>query len=251
MSIPEDRLQALIDGQLAPGEAASLEATLSAEEAAYVARQRALRRRLAQDFDLAALPPPPSRLAALVEGRAEGGRVLRGRIPWRGAMRPPVFLAASGWAAAAALALAFLARAPGDGTLVGPGQGLLLAQGALAEALSKDLSGAAFRSGPGGEARAIASFTATDGRMCRLFEAQAKVNAHAGLACREPEGWSVVALVESPPLPDGQSGFRTASSGLPGLVLEAADGLRASDPLDAAAERTAITQGWRQADAPH
>lgn len=240
----QERLQALVDGQLPAEEAARLEAALTAEDAAYVAGQRALKQRLAEDFALANLPPVPERLTRLLEA-PDGGQVLRGRIPWRGLLRPPVLAATAGWALAAALALAFVVRGPVEAGLVRPSDGLLLAQGSLAETLEQDLSGAAFRTGEGGEARAIASFAAADGRLCRLFEAQGEATAHAGLACREREGWAVVALVESPPMTEGASGFRTASSGLPGLVLNAAEDLRDGDPLDADAERAAIKLGWR------
>jgi len=243
MNTPEDRLQALVDGQLPPAEAARLEAALSPEEARYVARQRALRARLAEDFALEHLPPPPDRLLRALEASAPGGGgavIVRG--PWR---KPQTWALGAGWALAAALALAFLARGSEEAAMLRPSGGMLVAQGSLAEALQQDLSGGDFRQGPAGEARAIASFAAADGRICRLFETQGDATAHAGLACKEPSGWSVVALVEAPPMAEGVSGFRTASSGLPGLVLEAADSLRAGDPLDAAGERAAIAVGWR------
>lgn len=237
MSIPEDRLQALVDGALPPAEAAALEIEIAGDVAAqaYVARQRALRRRVEQDFALALEAPIPDRLRNLVR---QEPNVVRGRIPWRGAL-----VGGGGWALAAGLALALLARGP-EGGLVAPSEGALFAKGALAAALEQDLSGADLRRGPAGEARAVASFQAADGRFCRIFEAQAGNEAHAGLACREARGWSVVALVASEPLEADPTGFRTASSGLPGLVLEAADELRQGDPLDAAGESAAQAHRW-------
>jgi hypothetical protein len=232
-----DMLDALVDGQLDPEAAERLEASLGPEQRSYVERQRALRRRLAQDLALDALPAPPQRvLDALAPKPA---RMLQ--FPARAQIA-----AGAGWALAAALLVAVLVPGQPAGGLYGPQDGVLLAQGALAEALNQDLSGAQARGAAGAaQARVIASFAAVDGRSCRLFETQSARAAHAGLACREPQGWSVVAMVESAPLGETADGFRTASSGLPSLLQAAADELRQGDPMDGAAERRAVQSGWR------
>lgn len=237
MTDPSERWQAHVDGALPPEESAAVEAELAAnpEARSYVDRQRALRARLQADFAPVLEAPIPSRLQAAFDRpmRAPTPRL----TPWRAA-------AGGGWLLAAGLGLALLGQQGPQG-LVNPRPDGLEAQGALAAALEQDLSGADPRRGQGGEARALASFQASDGRFCRLYEARSADQGHAGLACRERDGWRVVALVRSQGALSAADGFRTAGSGLPPLLLETADAMREGDALDAAQEQAARETGWR------
>jgi hypothetical protein len=86
------------------------------------------------------------------------------------------------------------------------------------------------------------TFRTAAGRYCRTFQIAA--DRLAGLACREPGGWTLQATARMAP-EQAQAEYRTAGSDTPGAVLAAVDGLIAGDPLDAAAERAARDSGWK------
>lgn len=256
MSFSDEILMAYADGELdAPLREQVEQAVRSdAQVAAAVERHRALRRnvfaafagildepvpaglqpgRLAQPAAAApSVAPaslvPPVRIDVLA---AEGARPLPARWSWPqwGAM-------------AASLVVGVLAGVLGwqgthPGTDAGPfaRQGdALVAQGALAEALSRQL---AAEPGAGGVQVGV-SFRARDGRYCRSFV----LGAEAGLACRNGDSWQVPVLAEGE---SRQGAYRQAGSALPAAVLDAIDQRIAGAALDARAERAARARGWR------
>ncbi len=114
--------------------------------------------------------------------------------------------------------------------------GMLTAQGALAEALSEQLSGV-----PAGEAkvRIGLSFVAKEGGYCRSFSLP---NA-GGLACRSGEQWiiPVMAATDSASQP-----YRQVGSTMPPAVLAAIEERIEGKSLDILAERAALRKNWRR-----
>jgi hypothetical protein len=110
----------------------------------------------------------------------------------------------------------------------------VVAAGPLAEALDSQLATEQSRSA---STRILVSFVAKDGRICRTFENQVM----AGLACREGEGWNVIAQEAARPGPGGE--YRQAASGT-GVVMRISQELMTGEPFDARAERQARDTGW-------
>lgn len=192
---------------------------------------KAERRRLSAAFDGVLDEPVPDRLKALLAEPAPAPQVVD-----LGAVRAQR-RAMSSWAAWGGMA-ATLVLGTVIGTRlapsVGDGQDRLVATGAIAQALDRQLASA-----PAGAVAVQLSFKAKDGRWCRSFSTAAA----AGLACREPDGaWALqqVAAVTAAP-----SGMRQAASSLPPTVLAAVDAAMAGEALNAEQEKAARDKGWR------
>jgi hypothetical protein len=139
--------------------------------------------------------------------------------------------AAKSWVATAAMTAGLilgvvLASSFGIGSDFRAGEGLLFAQGTLAQNLASNLSG---KGGVG------PSFWSKDGSFCRVFSIQSvRASGMSGLACRENGGWRVRIV--------------TATNGagdIPASVTSTMQDLIVGAPLDAAAEQQARRQGWR------
>jgi len=194
----ERRLMAYADGELAPEEAAELEAEL--------ARRPELARRLRRYRESAALlraafpiePVPPA-----LEARV---RALARRAAWRRRGRRLLPLAA-------ALALGLVM-----------GQGLRwddggAGDGELARVLSRVPSGMVGE----GEILPTASYRTPEGVWCRSFERATPAGVRAGIACRTEEGgWRLRLWAE---LPAAAGGYAPASGGDPLAAAASALGL--------------------------
>ncbi|MES2740221.1 MAG: hypothetical protein V4754_04645 [Pseudomonadota bacterium] len=121
-------------------------------------------------------------------------------------------------------------------TQIGARDGNLLARGALAAALSQQLSGAA-PSAQGG-ARIGLSFLSMDGQYCRSFGLGRPGQYLVGLACRSGQDWRLPLLVQ-----DGRPG---AVPTVPAPVREAVDQRINGQPLDGRAEQEAVRRGWQR-----
>ena len=268
-AINDELLMAYVDGELDVATAARVAMALAAEPAlsARVAREQALRRRLQ-----AALQPDleaavPARLLAALQDDAGAAASAAAGSPAAAAAAPsPVIAldaaraertrraegaagpARAGWgwaqwggmAASLLLGLVVARVAPygdADGDyLARPGQ--LLARGAVAVALDKQLASAP----PAAAAVAVQlSFVDQSGRLCRTYTASGL----AGLACREGGDWALRMLVPAP----SASGtvMRQAATALPPELLAAVDRRIDGSPLDADAERAALQRGWKPA----
>lgn len=222
----DERLMAYVDGELAEAERAAFERELAGDPELQrdVARQRELRRRLSAAFDPVLEEPVPLDLSLAAQAANAPGR------GWR----------APHWAAmAACLALGVVvgrAMLPQRGPFTEQ-DGVLVVRGELAEALDQQLAADA------GPVRVGLSFRTAEGRYCRTF--QSAPDRLAGLACREPQGWTARTLAAWSPPPAPEGGYRTAGSETPPAVLAAVDELIAGEPLDAAAERAAREQRWK------
>lgn len=137
----------------------------------------------------------------------------------------------TGWLAVTAMASGLvlgvlLAASFGVGSDIRAGDGLLFAQGALAQALSGEMSGS-HGIGP--------SFWSKDGYFCRAFDTRkGEGPGFDGIACRERAGWHIRIVTTA-----------RGPVAVPPSVQSTMDNLIVGSPLDAAAERQARRQGWR------
>ena len=270
------RVAAYVDDEMDAAERTRFEARL-AEDAtlgAAVARERRLRARLAQAFDPVLAEPVPERLSALFANReavtepATEPALAAAPGPSAKPGTKPIDLGEErrrrrgGWLAwggmAASLALGVLIGttwlAP-RGALEVAADGGWLAEGALAQALDAQLSGAA---APGSSTRVGLSFVSRDGRYCRAFTVGGADagGATAGLACRGDDAWRVRQLATitagsasaSPTASTSAASdaFRMAASPWPQALLAEMDRLREGDPLSSADERDAMRRDWRR-----
>jgi hypothetical protein len=126
-----------------------------------------------------------------------------------------------------------LASSFGIGSDIRSSGGTLFAQGALGEALSRDLSGEAGPIGP--------SFWSKDGVFCRVFRRRAPARGGlTGIACRDAGAWRIRIVSQADPAAGGN-----VSGDLPAAIRGVMDNLIVGVPLDRVAEQQAQRQGWR------
>jgi hypothetical protein len=228
----DEKFFAWLDGELAPTEAAEMEARVAADpQLQRVAEQhRALGAQLRGAFDPIAAAPIPERLRAAVPPSAEV-------IDFAAAKRARTMPSLPQWAAmAASLALGILVgttvpqRGGGPVELQG---GKIYAAAALNNALDTQLASA-----PAGDVRIGMTFRDQAGEICRSFTQQAA----SGLACREDGRWKVKGLFAAP---EGQASDYRMAAGMDPNLAALIDSAMAGEPFDAAAEKAARNKGWR------
>lgn len=242
MSFSDEILMAYADGELEAPLREQIERAMRSDPqvAAAVQRHRALRADVFAAFAGVLDEPVPDRL----QPREPASPVRIDALASAGARPLPARWSWMQWSAmAASLAVGVLAGALGwrgmhagaDAAPFARQGDALVAQGALATALSQQLAAAA--PGAGGVQMGV-SFRATDGHYCRSFT----LGATAGLACRSGQDWRIPVLAEGEA---AQGAYRQAGSALPAAVLDAIDGRIAGRALDAQAERAARARGWQ------
>lgn len=253
MNIPDETLMAYVDDELDAVARAKVDAALAADPqlADRLARQRTLTGQLRAAFDGVLEEPLPPRLLAAARATGDIGNADRqgvadrwlrsGAMPTRHGSWPQ-------WGAlAASLIVGVLAgyalprHAPGG--LV-PENGRLIARGALASTLSKQLASSA--PDEAAPLRVGLSFLAGTGDYCRTFTlaGTGEQQPLAGLACKDGPDWHIRVLAQAQAPAHGD--YRMATSAMPQAVLRAVDDSIAGDPLDASAERAARDSGWRR-----
>jgi hypothetical protein len=125
---------------------------------------------------------------------------------------------------------------PGGGPAIAGNGNEVVARGALASALDRQVGGRTV-----GMVQVGVSFAARDKQYCRSFV----MGTSAGLACREGGQWKIPVLAEAEK--EAAGGYRQAGSALPPAVLDAIDARIADKPLDAAGEEAARARGWQPA----
>lgn len=240
MNYDDEKLMAYADGELDPALRAQIAAAIEQdpEIARRVAQHRALRTRMSGAFDKVLEQPVPDRLAHAARGATSGRDNV---VPFA---KPDALPPAPRWRAREWLAMAaslvlgvFLAwrLLPGSG-LIEPAGGALVARGALATALDRQLA-----SEQGREQRVTIGLTirTRDGGYCRSFTL--RDSRTAGLACRESDEWRIP-VTSAAEIPGGE--FQPAAAAVPPAVLAAIESRMAGEPLDANGERDAQRSGW-------
>lgn len=234
----DERLSALIDGELPDHEAARLRERI-ATEPALARRHEALcaANSLASGaYASVADEPLPDGVVKLLRPEAPAAQVVRPRF---GASH--VWTAAAALAAGLLLALVWIPRPADDDPLTLLAEGRSVASGtALHDVLEGVASGETRTLGGGRVAEPRLSFVDADGDPCRRVDVRGATATLETVACRRAGGWQLDVVAYAPPAPpDGQ--FGTASDA--GSPVDAAiDG----EPMDAETERAWIDRDWRK-----
>lgn len=253
MTIDDERLMALADGELPADEAAVVEAAAAADPglARQLAAHRALRAVAAGVAADVIAEPVPQRLLAAARGgsanvvdmaaarasaqaaaEAATRTAARGARARRAVTSVPILVPGSAprWAAlAATLVIGAVA-----GRMLLPAPAASEALLAAAPGLVRTLEG-----GTGGVMQAGLTYKDKAGAYCRTFRGPAI----AGVACREADGWVVEVAAAAAPVPATE--YRMATADLPPAVLATVDATIAGAPLDAAGVERAKRAGWR------
>jgi hypothetical protein len=214
MTLPDEtlaRVMAYVDGEMAAAERAAFEAEAAADPdlRAAVEAHRGLAARVGAAFASVLDEPVPVGLTMAASVAND---------------RPPIRFGLPQWAAmAACLVVGVMA-----------GRMALPTQSPLERGLSTQLAA------DQGPIRIGLTFRDKAGRWCRTY--RSAPDRLAGLACRDDGRWRTQVAVAFDP---AATTYRTAGSETPAPVLAAVDALRAGEPLDAAAEKSARDKGWR------
>jgi negative regulator of sigma E activity len=247
MTVTRETLMAFVDGELAPDEARRVAAEVAKDPAlnAYVEQQKTLAGTLKSAFAPVLEAPIPERIERAVRDTP---------IPWEGLLVRLQRLwhelktrVGQAWLPAAALAAGIalgilLDGSFGTGSDLRTKDGALIAQDALAQALTVELASEQIAD-TGSAARIGVSFRSADGFFCRSFETRTGARgAVAGIACLKNGDWQIAALAGATPRAEGE--FATAGGDMPSVIRSALSAMIAGDPLDAAQERAARDRGW-------
>jgi hypothetical protein len=228
----DEKFFAWLDGELAPDEAAEMQAKVAADpKLAQLAEQhRAFGARLKGAFDPIAEAPVPARLEDALRPSAEV-------IDFAAAKRSRSIPSLPQWAAIAAT----LAVGISIGTIVPKGAtapvevqgGAMYAAAGLNQALDTQLASA-----PAGDVRIGLTFRDQAGEICRSFTQQAS----SGLACRSGGHWKLKGLFAAP---EGQATDYRMAAGMDPNLAALVDSAMTGEPLDAAQEKAAKANGWK------
>jgi hypothetical protein len=236
MKFPPETLMAYADGELDAETRRAIEAEMAAdpEVAQEVERHRAMRTEVGGAFAGVLDEPVPDRLLRAAKKSATS----TGAQPRRQWSWPE-------WTSiAASLLIGILAgRAllPPDsesGLVVAESDGRVVAGGALAQALSEQLS-----SQDGTEIDIGLTFRTKSGEYCRTFGARA-ANPVVGFACRDAQTWRIDMLSTAPRAESG-GGYRMASTQLPAPIVQAIGQRMQGEALDADEEAIVRQRSWR------
>ncbi|ATQ75358.1 hypothetical protein CR152_13155 [Massilia violaceinigra] len=123
-----------------------------------------------------------------------------------------------------------------EGLALIDGEGsIMTARGALAHALTQQLSGTPEADAP---VRIGTSFLSKEGAYCRSF----RLANGGGLACRGGTGWNITLYAR---MDSTGNEYLTPGNGMPRAVQDAVT-LRSADTLDPIAERAARDRGWKR-----
>lgn len=241
--IDEEKFFAWLDGELAPDEAARVEAAVAAdpELSKKAAEHRAMTAGLRGAFGALEAQLVPERLQHAVCGGTSTKVVdfVQARAVRERRFQPLWVQAA---ALAATLAVGVFAGNLLTGSLFGGGSsdpiqaegGRLVASADLENALYVRLASAPAGEGP----RIGLTFRDKGGAICRTFEDQSA----SGFACRESGDWRIRSLFQAP---EGQATDYRMASGANPQLMEAVDAAIDGEPFDAAQEKAAAERGWR------
>ncbi len=239
--VSDDDLFAFVDGALSDQERRRVEAALASDVTLGDRLEKAKRAMAA----LKAAYPQPASPADRFERIVEEGFRERERAHFR---------PRSGfdWRQPMAAALAFGTIAGGGGYWLGQagssqaGLDLVLIErgNPLFAALEQTASGEVARVGADGAVKPILTFASADGGYCREVEFDSAQAASVGVACREGDGWRVVALAAAETGP-AEGGYATVDEGAAAAIEGVFERLGAGDPLSPEAEQALINSNWQ------
>jgi len=236
MKFSPEILMAYADGELDAETRRAIEAEMAVDPqlAQEVERQRALRVDVGDAFAGVLDEPVPDRL--LRAARKTGAKAGQPRRQWSW----PEWTSIAASLLIGVLGGRALLHQPerGSGLIVAGVDGRVIAGGALAQALSEQLS-----SQDGRGVDIGLSFRAKSGEYCRTFGARAS-NPVVGFACRDAEVWRIDMLATAPRAESGGD-YRMASTQLPAPIVQAIAERMQGEALDADEEAVARQRRWR------
>lgn len=236
MKFPPETLMAYADGELDAETRRAIEAEMAAdpEVAQEVERHRAMRAAVDGAFAGVLDEPVPDRLLrATRKSPTSTGAQPRRQWSW-----PEWTSIAASLLIGILGGLALLQPDSESSLVVAESDGRVVAGGALAQALSEQLS-----SQDGTEIDIGLTFRAKSGEYCRTFGARA-ANPVVGFACRDAETWRIDMLSTAPRAESGGS-YRMASTQLPAPIVQAIAQRMQGEALDADEEAIARQRRWR------
>jgi Predicted transmembrane transcriptional regulator (anti-sigma factor) len=232
MKFPPEILMAYADGELDAETRRAIEAEMAVDPqlAQEIERHRALRAEVGGAFARVLEEPVPDRLLRAATKKTQTRR----QWSW------------PEWTSiAASLLIGVLAgrallpqQDRASEMIVAELDGRVIAGGALAQALSEQLS-----SQDGATVDIGLSFRAKSGEYCRTFGTRG-ADPVAGFACREAEVWRIEMLSTSPRTDSGGD-YRMASTQLPAPIVQAIAARMQGEALDADEEAIARQRRWR------
>lgn len=138
---------------------------------------------------------------------------------------------------------AWLGEPPAAPTTIISRNGMLIAQGKLDLALSRQMGGAAPSEG---DVRVGLSFLSNQGGYCRTFTLVGLSQDLVGMACRASAEWRVPVLVQNMRPAPQMSAQRVAGTEMPTAVLEAIDQRIVGGMMDTRAEQEALRRNWQR-----
>jgi len=263
VTLSDETLMAYVDGELDATTRAEVEAAMlrNPELAQRVARQKALRGRVRLAFQRVADEPVPERLLAAARADRADRRLVDegGPVAHRDALgprrennvvplrrKPQHRWSWKEWGAmAASLTLGILATQvfvhfSNSTTMLASRGGAVIAEGALARALSSQL---AANQTAKASVQIGVSFRSRAGDYCRTFSLHDSSDL-SGMACRQGEDWRVQVIARGESVTNGA--YRQAGSAVPKPVWQAVEETISGDPLDAQGEAEAKGKGWRR-----
>lgn len=240
MKFPPEILMAYADGELDAATRSAIEAEMALDPrvAQEVERHRAMRAEVGGAFAGVLQEPVPDRLLRTAKKSAPQASAPTERQRRRWAWPEWTSIAAS--LLIGVLAGRAMLNVPdrASGAIVSGTDGRVIAGGALAQALSEQLS-----SQDSSGVDIGLTFRTKTGEYCRTFATRAS-NLVVGFACRDAEVWRVDMLSTAPGAESG-GGYRMASTQLPAPIVQAIAARMQGEALDADEEAIARQRRWR------
>ncbi|CAO1652107.1 anti-sigma factor family protein [Parasphingorhabdus sp. NYA22] len=240
MTFDEEKIIAYVDGECDAVTARRIEKAMATDGilAERIAREQALRSRLAAHYDPVAQEPVPDRLTALLtasmDSNVDNSFAGRKADEDRKTASQQGFGIAQWGAMAATLALGIVVGQFGLGQNGGPiaqQDGALIASGALENALERQLASA---QSDDSSYRIGLTFRSQSNQICRSFDGESL----AGIACKANDHWQLEDMIPG----KATGGYRQASSS---EINARAAAMMADAPEDADSERKLMEKGWK------
>jgi hypothetical protein len=236
MKFPPETLMAYADGELDAQMRRAIEAEMAVDPqvAQEVEQYRALRSEVGGAFAGVLDEPVPDRLLRA----AKKSPVSMSEQPRRRWSWPEWTSIAASLLLGILAGRAILQPQSESGLVIAGSDGRVVAGGALAQALSEQLS-----SQDEAEIDIGLTFRSRSGEYCRTFGARSP-NPVVGFACRDAETWRIDMLSTAPRAEAGGT-YRMASTQLPAPVVQAIAARMQGEALDADEEAIARQRRWR------